>query len=61
MREGPSPKISRAKALVRFSRYEPPTAGGSGGKLDFDRLKQGVGLLPRFVSDAGWKRAKSRR
>ena len=23
--------------------------------MDFDRLKQGVGLLPRFVNDAGYE------
>jgi hypothetical protein len=37
----PSPKISQAKAL------------GSGGQLNLNRMKQGVGPLPRFLSDAG--------
>src|SRR6516165_10709879 len=30
------------------------SGSGSGGELDLSRPKQGVGLLPRFVSDAGY-------
>src|SRR6516165_437349 len=31
------------------------SGSGSGGESDLSRPKQGVGLLPRFVSDAGWE------
>ena len=48
-----SPKISRAKALVRFSRYRAAQEAAPGRKLDLNRLKQRVGLVPRFVSDMG--------
>ena len=47
-----SPKIPRAKALVRFSRYRAAQEAApykEGLKLD----KQTVSFLPRFVSDAG--------
>src|SRR6201987_3544947 len=52
-RQRVSPKISRAKALVRFSRYRAAQEAAPGRKLDLNRLKQRVGLLPRFVSDMG--------
>jgi len=42
---------TRAKALVKFSRYGAAQDAAPGGKLDLSRLKQGVGLLPRSVSD----------
>jgi hypothetical protein len=52
--EAISPKISRAKAHVRFSRYRAAQEAAPEGKLDLiKRLKQDVGLLPRFVSDSG--------
>jgi hypothetical protein len=47
-----SPKIQRAKALVEFSRYGA-ALGAASDKLNLNRRKQGVGLRPRFVSDAG--------
>jgi hypothetical protein len=47
-----SPKISPAKALVRFSLWSR-SGSGSAGELDLSGLKQEFGRLPHFVSDAG--------
>jgi hypothetical protein len=45
-----SAKISRAKAPARFWRYRYRSpGGGSGGKLNLNRLKQGPGVLPTFA------------
>ena len=48
-----SPKISRSKALAKFSRYRAAQEAAAARKLDLNRLKQRVGLLPRFCERYG--------
>jgi putative transposase len=49
----PSPKISQARALVRFSRCRAAQEAAR-GEIGFERgWERGVGCLPGFVSDAG--------
>ena len=53
---------ARQRRLLKKQRRIPlpgGTPGGPGGSdpggvLELNRLKQGVGLVPRFVSDAVW-------
>jgi len=46
-----SAKNSSGGCRMNFSRSRAAQEAASEGKLDLNRLKQGVGLVPGFVSD----------